>query len=170
MKPRNIVALLLVLLSFVLLVPGLTWPLVTISASVTFMGRTIEIFQQTRTILESIRELHRSGNDFVAGLVLLFGVIVPLVKGVLLGVVAFWRNPVWRWRVFVFVRSISKWAMADVFAMGVYVAYLAGKASENLDAEVRVGFYYFVAYCLVSLAALQFMSVPRPAQAAGDPE
>jgi len=95
---------------------------------------------------------------------------VPLGKGLLLGVVALWRNALWRHRVYVFVRSISKWAMADVFAMGVYVAFLAGKASENLDAEIRVGFYYFVAYCIVSLAALQFMSVQKPRQGAGDRE
>jgi uncharacterized paraquat-inducible protein A len=55
--------------------------------------------------------------------------------------------------------------MADVFAVGVYVAFLASKAAENFDAEIRIGFYYFVAYCLVSLLALQFMSVPRPDEA-----
>jgi len=49
--------------------------------------------------------------------------------------------------------------------MGVWVAYLASKAADNFDAEIRVGFYYFVAYCLVSLLALQFMSVPHPRNA-----
>ncbi len=52
--------------------------------------------------------------------------------------------------------------MADVFAMGVWVAFLAGKATDNLDAQIRIGFYYFVGYCLVSLLAIQFMSVPDP--------
>ena len=54
--------------------------------------------------------------------------------------------------------------MADVFAMGVYVAFLASEAAQNFDAEIGIGFYYFVAYCLVSLLAMQFMSVPRPAE------
>ena len=162
MKPRNIVAFALVVVSYVLLVPGLTWPLLTIRASFTFMGRTIDLFEQTRSILTSIRELYESGDIIVAGLVLLFGVIVPVGKGLLLAFVALWRNDVGRYRVFVFVRSISKWAMADVFAMGIYIAYLAGEAAQNLDAEIREGFYYFVGYCIVSLLALQFMSVPRP--------
>jgi paraquat-inducible protein A len=169
MKPRNLVAFLLVLLSYGLLVPGLTWPLLTIRASVSFMGRTIDLFEQTRSILQSIRELHETGNDFVAGLVLLFGVVVPVVKGALLAFAALSRNAAWRYRAFAFVRSISKWAMADVFAMGIFVAYLAGKAAENLDAQIRVGFYYFVAYCVVSLLALQVMSVPRPPQGDGNP-
>jgi len=162
MQPRNIVAFVLVVLSYILLVPGLTWPLLTIRASFTFMGRTIDLFEQTRSILQSIRELHESGNDVVAGLVLLFGVVVPVGKGLLLVVVALWRNELGRYRVFAFVRTISKWAMADVFAMGIYVAYLAGEAAQNLDAEIREGFYYFVGYCIVSLLALQFMHVPPP--------
>ena len=148
---------------YVALVPGLLWPLITITASFTLMGNKIELYHQTRSIVQSIKDLHESGNDLVAGLILLFGILVPLVKGVLLGVGAVVRQPVWRWRLIAFVRSISKWAMADVFAMGVYVAYLAGQASENLDARIRVGFYYFVAYCLVSLLALEFAVVPPPA-------
>jgi len=162
MRTRNIIALVLVLLSFVLLIPGLTWPLITIRASFVLMGNTMEIFNQTRSILQSIKDLHESNNDFVAALILLFSVIVPFVKGAMLGAAALVKNPVRRYRLFAFVRSISKWAMADVFAMGVYVAYLASEAAANFDAEVRIGFYYFVAYCLVSLLALQFMSVPNP--------
>lgn len=166
MKVRNIVALVLVLISYVILVPGLTWPLMTITVSFNFMGNNIEVYDQTRSIVQSIKDLHESGNDFVAGLILLFGILVPLVKGVLLGAVAIVPGKVWRWRLFAFVRSISKWAMADVFAMGVWVAFLAGKAADNIDAQIKVGFYYFVAYCLVSLLALQFMSVPDPSSRA----
>ena len=170
MKTRNIIALVLVLLSFVLLIPGLTWPLITIRASFVFMGNTMEIFNQTRSILQSIEDLHESNNDFVAALILLFSVIVPFVKGAMLGAAALVKKPVRRYRLFAFVRSISKWAMADVFAMGVWVAYLASDAAENFDAEIGVGFYYFVAYCLVSLLALQFMSVPNPGDAAAADE
>jgi paraquat-inducible protein A len=165
MKTRNLIGLILVLLSYVLLVPGLAWPLITIRASFVFMGNTMEIFSQTRSILQSIKDLHESNNDFVAALILLFSVVVPVIKGALLGAVALVKNSVQRYRIYAFVRSISKWAMADVFAMGVYVAFLASEAAENFDAEIGVGFYYFVAYCLVSLLALQVISVPRPTEA-----
>ena len=163
MKTRNLIALILILLSFVLLIPGLAWPLITIRASFGFMGNTIEVFNQTRSILQSIKDLHESNNDFVAALILLFSVIVPFVKGAMLGVAALVKDSTRRYQLYAFVRSISKWAMADVFAMGVYVAFLASEAAQNFDAEIGVGFYYFVAYCLVSLLALQFISVPRPA-------
>jgi paraquat-inducible protein A len=159
MRVQNIIALVLILASFVVLFPGLTTDLITISASVTMFGNTIELFRQTRSILQSIRSLHESGNDFVAGLILLFSVIVPFVKGLLLIVVLILRTARTRYRVFTFVRSISKWAMADVFVVGVYVAFLSAKATDALDAELGRGFYFFTAYCLISLLSLQFMKV-----------
>ena len=36
--------------------------------------------------------------------------------------------------------------------------------TDNLDAVIGTGFYYFVGYCLVSNVAFQFLSVPPPDQ------
>lgn len=155
MTARNLIALVLVAISFVLLYPGLTQPLITITASFTLLGRTMEMFSETRSILTTIEGLHESGNNFVAGLILVFGVVVPLVKGLVLLSVLLLRSA--RTRLFRFVHSISKWAMNDVFVVAVYTAFLAGKANEVLDAHLGVGFYYFTAYCLTSLLALQLM-------------
>ena len=167
MQARNIVALILVVISFGLLIPGLIEPLITIKASFTLFGQVHEIFAQTRSILQSVQSLHESGNDFVAGLILLFSVVVPFVKGALLGwVVLLKKNAMLRFRVFALVRAISKWAMADVFVVGVYVAYLSAEATDNLEATVHRGFYFFAAYCLVSLLSMQFMVVEKPPAAA----
>ncbi len=160
MTVRNIIALALVVVSFVLLYPGLTQPLITITGSFTLLGRTMELFSETRSILTTIEGLHETGDDFVAGLILVFGVVVPLVKGLVLLSVLLLQSA--RSRLYRFVRSLSKWAMTDVFVVAVYTAVLAGKANENLDAELGVGFYYFTAYCLISLLALQFMKIERP--------
>ncbi len=160
MTVRNIIALVLVVVSFVLLYPGLTQPLITISASVSFMGRTMQVFSETRSILTTIEGLHESGDDFVAGLILVFGVVVPLVKGLALLSVLLLQSA--RSRLYRFVRAISKWAMNDVFVVAVYTAFLAGKANERLDAQLGAGFYYFTAYCLLSLLALQFMKIEKP--------
>ena len=67
-----------------------------------------------------------------------------------------------RYRLFAFVRGISKWAMADVFVVGVYIAYLSAKATDALDAQLHEGFYYFTAYCLISLLSVQVMHVEQP--------
>ena len=157
----NKVAFALIVLSFILLVPGLLQPLRTITASLELMGVKREIFTETRSIIQTVRSLHDSGNDFVAGLILLFSVIVPFAKAITLLVVLALRDIKAKLRLHRFIDSISKWSMADVFLVGVYVAYLSAKATDNLDAEIHRGFYFFAAYCLVSIASLHFMRIDR---------
>ena len=166
MTRRNIIAVVLVLISLVVVVPGLIQPIITLSANM--MGR--QVFAETRSILQTVKDLHESGNDLVAGMILFFSVLVPFIKAVLLGVVGLLRPTVaLRYRLFAFVRGISKWAMADVFVVGVYIAYLSAKATDALDAELHEGFYFFTAYCLISLLSVQVMHVeqPQPSGASG---
>ena len=160
MTRRNLAAVLLVLVSLVLVVPGVLQPIITLSAEM----RGLRVFTQTRSILQTVKDLHESGNYTVAGMILFFSVMVPFIKAVLLGVVGLLRptQPA-RYRIFAFVRGISKWAMADVFVVGVYIAYLSAKATDALDAELHEGFYYFAAYCLISLLSVQVMRVDPPA-------
>jgi paraquat-inducible protein A len=160
MTRRNIIAVVLVVISLVVVVPGLIQPIITLSANMA--GR--QVFTQTRSILQTVKDLHESGNDLVAGMILLFSVLVPFIKAVLLGVMGLLKPTVpLRYRIFAFVRGISKWAMADVFVVGVYIAYLSAKATDALDAELHEGFYYFTAYCLISLISVQVMHV-EPSQ------
>lgn len=159
MTRRNIIAVVLVVISLVVVVPGLIQPIITLSANM--MGR--QVFAETRSILQTVKDLHESGNDLVAGLILFFSVLVPFIKAVLLGVVGLLKPAVpLRYRLFAFVRGISKWAMADVFVVGIYIAYLSAKATDALDAELHEGFYYFTAYCLISLLSVQVMGVEPP--------
>ena len=159
MTRRNIIAVVLVVISLVVVVPGLIQPIITLSANM--MGR--QVFAETRSILQTVKDLHESGNDLVAGMILFFSVLVPFIKAVLLGVVGLLKPTVaLRYRLFAFVRGISKWAMADVFVVGVYIAYLSAKATDALDAELHQGFYFFTAYCLISLLSVQVMHVEPP--------
>lgn len=162
MTTRNKIAIGLTAVSLGLLIPGLSQPALTIVASIPFGNKPMEIFRQTQNVVQAVRSLYESGNYFVSGLVLLFSIIVPFIKAALLAVILAIKSPVTKYRLYLFVRSISKWAMADVFAVGVFIAFLASKATDNLDAVIGTGFYYFVGYCLVSNVAFQFLSVPSP--------
>jgi len=162
MTTRNKIAIGLTVVSLGLLIPGLSQPALTIVASIPFGNKPMEIFRQTQNVVEAVKSLYESGNYFVSGLVLLFSIIVPFIKAAILGVILAVKSPVLKYRLYLFVRSISKWAMADVFAVGVFIAFLASKATDNLDAVIGTGFYYFVGYCLVSNVAFQFLSVPPP--------
>lgn len=157
MSVRNTIGLILTLISLVLLYPGLFEPMLTIKAGMkTFLGN-IEIMNETRSIVGTMDHLYTTGNAFVANLILLFSIIVPLIKGIILIFVLVVKKFKYRNRLFIFVKSIGKWSMADVFAVGVLIAYLAGEATKNMQSELHSGFYFFTAYCLVSLSAIQFI-------------
>jgi uncharacterized paraquat-inducible protein A len=112
--------------------------------------------------LQAVRTLHESDNDFVAGLILFFSVTVPFLKALALLVILTLRKQAARYRLYLMVRSLSKWAMADVFAVGVFIALLAARGSDNLDGVPGPGFYFFASYCLVSNLAFQLLLIPPP--------
>jgi len=160
MSTRNWIAVGLTLLSLVLLVPGLQSDALTITASHPMLKKPL--YEETQSILRAARRLYDSKNYFVAGLVIFFSLVVPVIKIALLAVILRAKSPQTRYRVYLFTRSISKWAMADVFAVGVFIAFMAGNALDNLDARIHSGYYFFVMYCLVSNVAFQFLHVPPP--------
>lgn len=138
-----------------------------VTAALQKAGSDIEVYEQTRSILGSVRRLYEVGSPVPATLILLFSVIVPLTKAGLVGWALFLRDDRLRQRVLGFVVAIAKWSMADVFAVALFIAYLAAQASAAptgtagppllaFDAQFRAGFYWFAAYCLFSLATQQF--------------
>jgi hypothetical protein len=130
-------------------------------------GEELEVYQQTRSIVGSVRHLYRVGSPVAASLILLFSVIVPFTKGALVFWAAFHGNAARRARTLHFVELIAKWSMADVFAMALLIAYLAARASQTppgpgfvpqlvtFTATFGPGFYWFAGYCLVSLGTQQ---------------
>lgn len=128
----------------------------------------VEVYEQTRSIVGSVRRLYEVGSPVPATLILLFSVIVPLAKATLVGWAVFVRDAAARRRVLNFVEAIAKWSMADVFVVAILIAYLAARASTaptGADATAPLlaftatfgpGFYWFAAYCLFSLASQQF--------------
>ena len=87
MTSRNALALLLTAVSVGLLIPGLTQPVLTIVATMNMLGVTQEVFRQTQSVLEAVRTLQDSDNDFVAGLILFFSVTVPFLKALALVII-----------------------------------------------------------------------------------
>src|SRR5881394_2925951 len=160
MSKRNVAALMLALISLALLWPGLTQPALTIRVTMTFFGQTKELSNQTRSVLGAVRSLHQSGDNFVAGLILLFSVLVPFTKALLLIPIFAMRGTPASERLYRVVRAISKWSMADVFAVGMLIALLVMKGTANFEAAAGTGFFCFAAYCLVSNASFQLLEQP----------
>ncbi len=124
----------------------------------------VEVFQQTRSIVSGVRRLYEVGSPVPATLILLFSVVVPFLKMVLVGWAMF-TSPATRQRTLAFVETIAKWSMADVFVVALFITYLAAMASQStplsgppvvaFTASFGPGFYWFTGYCLFSLATQQ---------------
>ena len=136
----------------------------SLSASLQQNVGEVEVFQQTRSIVSSVRRLYEVGSPVPATLILLFSVVVPFVKMALVGWAMF-ASPETRRRTLAFVETIAKWSMADVFVVALFITYLAAMASQSTSvagppvvafkAEFGPGFYWFAAYCVFSLATQQ---------------
>ena len=129
----------------------------------------VEIYQQTRSILGSVKRLYEVGSPVPATLILLFSVIVPLGKAALVAWSFFIMDAGRRVGTLRFVEAIAKWSMADVFVVALFIAYLAAQASQTaagdpnagppliaFTAHFGPGFYWFTAYCIFSLASQQY--------------
>ncbi len=157
---RNWIAFFLILASLACLYPGLFQPIMSIAITpkLPLVGE-VTLYESTQSILKTIETLYTNNNQLVAILILLFSVIVPIIKAILLLVVLFLKKLGSRKKLFNFVHLIGKWSMADVFVVGVFLAFLATKSNDGFHAEIHAGFYYFLAYCLISLLAIQIMKV-----------
>lgn len=119
----------------------------------------LQAYSNTRSIWGTVIALADTGNILVAFLVVFFSLVIPVFKLLLQLAVLLIGQAEWRQRLLWLNARLSKWSMADVFVMGLLVAYLAGSASDQMgnllimDAQLEVGFYYFLAYCLFSIAA-----------------
>jgi hypothetical protein len=127
----------------------------------------VEVYEQTRSILGAVDRLYEVGSPVPATLILLFSVIVPFGKAALVAWAMFVRDASQRLRTLRFVEAIAKWSMADVFVVGIFIAYLAAQASQTppgssepalvaFTADFGPGFYWFAGYCLFSLATQQY--------------
>ena len=130
-------------------------------------------YNNTRSIWGTVDELSRSGNLPVAFLIVFFSLVIPVFKlllqtGSLFIARSDLRDPLLRLN-----GALSKWSMSDVFVMGVLVAYMAGSASGQIGdmltmyANLEPGFYYFLAYCLFSIAASSLLREPQRYPASG---
>lgn len=189
--------ILLLVVAYFLLLPGLTQPMLSVSGTVektklVEVGKelikdspntpslvnnlvdmvvegldvrgTVDAFDKTRSILETAQELHAGGHLPVAILIVVFSVIVPLFKALLLLIMLLPLSVSTRSALLTVSNAISKWSMADVFVIAIFIAFLAGNGMQesrglvDFEATLGVGFWYFLSYCLLSILGTQLLS------------
>jgi hypothetical protein len=166
----------------VLLAGGVLSPMIEVEAkmsslTLTFFGQPVSFPEQvlyfrSKTVLEVFQTLITMGRPemwFVGVLVLMFSVVFPMLKILTLGFCL--QRPDWlreNWIVRFFALESSKWSMADVMALAIFMSFVAfnGVISNAIDSvrgpgaqlaiptdssKILPGFYLFIGFVLASL-------------------
>jgi uncharacterized paraquat-inducible protein A len=195
----------LVLISLILLIPGVTKPMLTITGTIeksqlvdtgkdmliqdltedsrantrgildiaasmlgldTLDGE-VEVFRNSRSIIDTIAALYQSHHFVVAMLVGLFSIVIPAVKLITMLILMLPVPPLIKQRLSKMISGIGKWSMADVFVVAIIVSYMAGNASAGMgdmlktQSQFEIGFYYFVGYCIFSIASQMMVDMTQ---------
>ena len=114
----------------------------------------INLFNEHRSVAGTLQSLWESANYLPFLLIFFFGVLIPVAKTGIIFYILFVPHCATKWQKF--VQTISKWAMADVFALGIFISFLGANAMKNTTATLEPGFYYFTAYALLSALIAAF--------------
>ncbi|MFT5464959.1 MAG: hypothetical protein ACI8UO_000045 [Verrucomicrobiales bacterium] len=117
-----------------------------------------EVFVETRSILSAVEQLFEGGDHFVGCLIITFSVIIPGMKLLCLAIFTFSNRQV----LLKISGTIAKWSMVDAFVLAIMVAFFAANVKDlplvAIDAKFEIGFFFFLAYCLASIASSQATS------------
>jgi hypothetical protein len=168
------------LVALFLFVPGIFLPMFSLSMDVTAQiggpSLTTELMDKELSLLGTIQELWQDERLFVAGLIFIFSIVIPLIKALLVLSAYLTENIHIERSIIDFVGKIGKWSMADVFVVAIFLAILSTDHAETESQQTLVifgfkldliissetlsvvgnGFYFFTAYCLMSLLGTQF--------------
>lgn len=144
--------------SAVFLLVGLLAPVLTVVAheDIALLGRVV-LQYESKGIITTIHKLYLVDNYFLALLLLLFSVLLPVLK-IMLSLLAlgFGDSRMHRGSVLL-ITLIGRWSMTDVFVVAVLLAFLTADTAQLTDATLGPGLYFFAGYGLLSIAAGQLM-------------
>ena len=144
--------------SSIFLLVGLLAPILTVVAheEIAMLGRVV-LQYESKGIVTTIHKLFLVTNYFLAVLLLLFSVLLPVLK-ILLSLVALELGHSRTRRASVLlIKIIGRWSMTDVFVVAVLLAFLTADTAQLTDATLGPGLYFFAGYGLLSIAAGQMM-------------
>jgi len=136
----------------IMLLFGLYTPIlmVTIHKEVAYLGDVVLSFE-SKGVVGSVEKLFANGDSVVAGVILLFSVLIPSLKIFSMMFVSVFMKNRFSHTIVTFFKHLGKWSMVDVFVVATFLVYLTVNKGDVSRAEVEVGFYYFLAYAIISM-------------------
>jgi paraquat-inducible protein A len=148
--PKRVDIPLQCLASLVLLIAGLTLPVIE--------TKKLVFWKSSYTIIDGIVNLWKDGHYVLSILIFVFSIIFPAIK--LSGQGWLWFQPFdaeRRQRWIRAIRVLGKWSMLDVFVIAVIVVIT--QTGGLLDATPRLGIYLFGAAISLSMIVTMQMDV-----------
>lgn len=144
--------------SGIFLLVGLVAPILTVVAheEIALLGRVV-LQYESKGIITTIHKLYLVDNYFLASLLFLFSVLLPVLKIVLSLVALELGHSRARRTSVLLIKAIGRWSMTDVFVVAVLLAFLTADTAQLTDATLGPGLYFFAGYGLLSIAAGQMM-------------
>ncbi|ADV47325.1 paraquat-inducible protein A [Nitratifractor salsuginis] len=152
--PIRLATGLLSVAALIALINGLITPIlmVTVHKNVEYLGDVVLSFE-SKGILGSVAKLFHEGNWPIAGVILLFSVLLPALKTLSLLFVSLYETRPFAAKMVRFFKHLGKWSMLDVFVVALLLVFLTSRGTDVSRAEAEIGIYFFLAYVILSLAA-----------------
>ncbi|MBX7145755.1 MAG: paraquat-inducible protein A [Alphaproteobacteria bacterium] len=146
---KNILLLLLFLLTFVCLTTGLILPALTITQ--------FSFFTKSHSILSTFIILIVHQHYIIGIIILLFSVIVPYSKIILLAGLYFLphHGQSWRKKLVHYLMIIGKWSMLDVMIVAFVMISLQG--NFFISTQLNIGIYFFASSVILSMGLTTYM-------------
>jgi len=127
---------------------GILAPIMTIEVfkELPLVGHTIFKYE-SKSIWATIKTLWDIDRYFIAVMVGLFSVVIPVIKTFAVYISIFYKKSL------KIMNFIGKWSMADVFIVALLLANLTLNTDEYTDAEMQMGLYFFTMYVIFSIIA-----------------
>jgi paraquat-inducible protein A len=170
------------IIALVLFFPGILLTMFSfnmeMAANISGSALTSSLIDKELSIMATISELWEDQRLLVAALIFVFSVCIPLLKTVLVCFAYFTKSLQIEKKLIKFVGAIGKWSMADVFVIAIFLAIMSTNHADTSNSEqfsvfgfkialdistqtlsaAGEGFYYFTAYCVLSLFGTQLAS------------
>jgi uncharacterized paraquat-inducible protein A len=108
------------------------------------VGHTIFKYE-SKSIWATIATLWEIDRYFIAVMVGLFSVVIPVIKTIAVYISLFYKKSIH------IMNFIGKWSMADVFIVALLLTNLTLNTDEYTDAEVQIAVYFFAMYVIFSI-------------------
>lgn len=178
LNPSAAACMILTIAALIAIIPGLSQPMFSVDVTGTLSSQfgtmSTPILAQSRSILGTIMELFHQQRTIPAALILLFSVVFPIIKGIMVIFSLLTPSTALRARLYTIISAIGKWSMADVFVVAIFLCYLSTTGDTQrqmhsikvfgmvipievltkVTSDVGQGFWCFLGYCLLSLLAV----------------